>query len=167
MFEASIAHTGSEKFAPGLRFGTFPSFAAGWLASEESWFKEALPWVNYFKPRYSWGKVGSDAGISQMAVSIRVYHRLVEVSTSDTRYRVIPISRREIFQYSMQHGKRLSSRTSVLKWPSSRTRSPLMLMFSTSGVTKYSSDTPFCPFMGWCHQYLRGTSVKPKHMALK
>ncbi len=65
MFEASISHTGSEKFAPGLRFGTFPSFAVGWLASEESWFKEALPWVNYFKPRYSWGMVGSDSGIAR------------------------------------------------------------------------------------------------------
>ena len=65
MFETSIAHTGSEKFAPGLRFGTFPSFAVGWLASGESWFKAALPWVNYFKPRYSWGKVGSDAGIAR------------------------------------------------------------------------------------------------------
>jgi TonB-linked SusC/RagA family outer membrane protein len=65
MFETSISHTGSEKFAPGLRFGTFPSFAVGWLASEESWFKDALPWVNYFKPRYSWGMVGSDAGIAR------------------------------------------------------------------------------------------------------
>lgn len=65
MFEASVSHTGSEKFAPGLRFGTFPSFAVGWLASEESWFKQALPWVNYFKPRYSWGMVGSDAGIAR------------------------------------------------------------------------------------------------------
>ncbi|HPR32560.1 MAG TPA: SusC/RagA family TonB-linked outer membrane protein, partial [Prolixibacteraceae bacterium] len=33
--EASVAHTGSENFAPGLRFGTFPSTAAGWLLSEE------------------------------------------------------------------------------------------------------------------------------------
>ena len=65
LFEASISHTGSEKFAPGLRFGTFPSFAVGWLTSSETWFKQSLPWVNYFKPRYSWGKVGSDAGISR------------------------------------------------------------------------------------------------------
>ena len=65
LFEASIAYTGSEKFAPGLRFGAFPSFAAGWLASQEDFFKNALPWVNYFKTRFSYGKVGSDAGIAR------------------------------------------------------------------------------------------------------
>jgi len=65
MFETSIAYTGSEKFAPGLRFGTFPSFAVGWLASQEDFFKNALPWVNYFKTRFSWGMVGSDAGIAR------------------------------------------------------------------------------------------------------
>lgn len=65
MFEASVSHTGSEKFAPGLRFGTFPAVAVGWLMSGEDWFRDALPWVNYFKPRYSLGKVGSDAGIAR------------------------------------------------------------------------------------------------------
>lgn len=63
MFETSVAYTGSEKFAPGLRFGTFPSFAVGWLASEENFWKDKMPWFNYFKTRFSWGMVGSDAGI--------------------------------------------------------------------------------------------------------
>ncbi|MDZ7737838.1 MAG: TonB-dependent receptor [Bacteroidales bacterium] len=65
LFEASVAHTGSEKFAPGLRFGTFPSFSAGWVLSEEDFFRQAVPWANYFKVRASWGKVGSDAGIAR------------------------------------------------------------------------------------------------------
>jgi len=43
MFEASVSYTGSEKFAPGLRFGTFPAFGVGWLMSGEDWFKQALP----------------------------------------------------------------------------------------------------------------------------
>lgn len=63
--EASVAHTGSEKFAPGLRFGTFPSFAAGWMLSNEDFFEAALPWVDQFKVKYSWGKIGSDAGIDR------------------------------------------------------------------------------------------------------
>ncbi len=63
LFEASVAYTGSEKFAPGLRFGTFPSFGIGWVMSNEDFFKNALPWVNYAKTRFSWGKVGSDAGV--------------------------------------------------------------------------------------------------------
>ncbi len=65
LFEASVAYTGSEKFAPGLRFGTFPSFALGWVGSEESFWKEKLPWFNHFKSRFSWGMVGSDAGIAR------------------------------------------------------------------------------------------------------
>jgi TonB-linked SusC/RagA family outer membrane protein len=65
MFEASVSHTGSEKFAPGLRFGTFPAAAVGWLVSGEDWFKNALPWFNYLKARYSLGMVGSDSGISR------------------------------------------------------------------------------------------------------
>lgn len=65
LFETNVAYTGSEKFAPGLRFGTFPSFAMGWVASEEDFFKNALPWVNYFKTRFSWGMVGSDANIDR------------------------------------------------------------------------------------------------------
>ena len=65
LFEASVAHTGSEKFAPGLRFGTFPAFSVGWVLSEEDFFRQALPWFDFFKIRGSWGKVGSDAGIAR------------------------------------------------------------------------------------------------------
>ena len=63
--EASVAHTGSEKFAPGLRFGTFPSFAGGWMISNEDFFRSAVPWMNHLKVKYSWGKIGSDAGIDR------------------------------------------------------------------------------------------------------
>ncbi len=61
--EASVAHSGSEKFAPGLRFGTFPAFAGGWMLSEEEFFDPLKKVLSTFKIRYSWGKVGSDEGI--------------------------------------------------------------------------------------------------------
>lgn len=64
-FEASVAHTGSEKFAPGLRFGTFPAFAGGWMISNERFFAPLKEAVNELKIRYSWGVVGSDAGIAR------------------------------------------------------------------------------------------------------
>ncbi len=63
--EASVAHTGSEKFAPGLRFGTFPSFAGGWTISNEEFFAPLEDYVDQFRIRYSWGRVGSDAGIAR------------------------------------------------------------------------------------------------------
>lgn len=62
LFEVNLGYTGSEKFAPGKRFGFFPSFALGYTISNEKWFQEALPWFNKLKFRYSDGKVGSDNG---------------------------------------------------------------------------------------------------------
>ncbi|MBN2698433.1 MAG: TonB-dependent receptor [Bacteroidales bacterium] len=63
--EGSISYTGSEKFAPGLRFGTFPSFAGGWVLSNEDFFASLKNTMNLVKLRYSYGIVGSDAGISR------------------------------------------------------------------------------------------------------
>lgn len=65
LFEASVSHTGSEKFAPGLRFGTFPSFAGGWNVSNERFFEPAKDIINNLKLRYSWGQVGNDGGIAR------------------------------------------------------------------------------------------------------
>jgi TonB-linked SusC/RagA family outer membrane protein len=63
--EGTIAHTGSEKFAPGLRFGTFPAFAGGWVISNEDFYTNLSETINLMKLRYSYGKVGSDAGIGR------------------------------------------------------------------------------------------------------
>ena len=65
LFEANLGWTGSERFAPGNRYGLFPSAAIGWVLSEEKFFKEAIPWVNKFKIRYSDGLTGSDAAGSR------------------------------------------------------------------------------------------------------
>lgn len=64
-FETSVAHTGSEKFAPGLRFGTFPAAGASWVLSNEKFFSKFSESVNLLKLKYSYGIVGSDAGISR------------------------------------------------------------------------------------------------------
>lgn len=60
LIEFNVGYTGSERFAPDNRFGLFPSAAVGWVVSEEQFFKNAVPWVNRFKIRYSDGMVGSD-----------------------------------------------------------------------------------------------------------
>lgn len=61
--EFNGAYNGSEKFNREFRFGFFPSLAGGWLISNEDFFRNSLPFINTFKLRYSWGKVGNDAGI--------------------------------------------------------------------------------------------------------
>ncbi len=63
--EASVAHTGSEKFAPGLRFGTFPAAGMGWVVSNEKFFGNLKESINFLKLKYSYGLVGSDAGIAR------------------------------------------------------------------------------------------------------
>ena len=61
--EFNGAYNGNENWAPGLKFGFFPSGAIGWLVSEENFMKNNLPFIEYFKIRYSYGIVGSDSGI--------------------------------------------------------------------------------------------------------
>ncbi len=61
--EFNGAYNGSEKFGKQYRFGFFPSLAGGWMLSNERFFSKALPSINTLKLRYSWGRVGNDAGI--------------------------------------------------------------------------------------------------------
>lgn len=58
--EFTFRADGSYKFAPQNRWGFFPSVALGWVASEEEFFKKALPMVDFFKIRASYGELGSD-----------------------------------------------------------------------------------------------------------
>lgn len=60
LVEFNVGYTGSERFAPGNRFGFFPSAAIGWVVTEEPFFKNAVPWIEKLKLRYSDGYVGSD-----------------------------------------------------------------------------------------------------------
>lgn len=58
--EFTFRYDGSYKFAKDHRWGFFPSVSLGWVASEEDFFKELLPEVDYFKIRGSFGILGSD-----------------------------------------------------------------------------------------------------------
>ena len=56
----NFGYNGSENFATGHQFGFFPAYSVAWNMAEESFIKEKSPWINMFKVRYSWGKVGND-----------------------------------------------------------------------------------------------------------
>ncbi len=60
LFEFLFRADASTKFAPKNYWGKFPSFSAGWVISEESWFQEKVKWVDYLKIRASWGLMGRD-----------------------------------------------------------------------------------------------------------
>lgn len=56
----NFGYNGSEKFADGHRFGFFPAVSVAWNVAEEPIIKKNFKWMNMFKIRYSFGKVGND-----------------------------------------------------------------------------------------------------------
>ncbi len=52
---------GSYRFPKGKRYGFFPGAAAAWRVSEESWWKENVKFIDYFKLRGSISQTGNDA----------------------------------------------------------------------------------------------------------
>ncbi|WP_205513598.1 SusC/RagA family TonB-linked outer membrane protein [Longitalea arenae] len=69
---------GSTMFAPGHQWGYFPSFSAGWVASNEDFMASTKNWLNFLKLRASWGSNGND-GISP-------FNYLYLISLSNARY---------------------------------------------------------------------------------
>lgn len=59
LFEFLIRSDASTKFAPVNYWGTFPSFSAGWVLSEEDFFAN-VSWVDFLKIRGSIGFLGKD-----------------------------------------------------------------------------------------------------------
>ncbi|MGO1671043.1 MAG: SusC/RagA family TonB-linked outer membrane protein [Sphingobacterium sp.] len=57
--EVNMGYNGSEQFAPDRRFGFFPAFSLGWVASNESFIPQ-YEWLDQLKLRASWGRVGND-----------------------------------------------------------------------------------------------------------
>lgn len=59
MAEFNIGYNGSENFAPGKRFGTFPALSLGYILSEEAFMKKQHVF-DFLKLRASVGLVGND-----------------------------------------------------------------------------------------------------------
>ena len=56
----NFGYNGSENFAKGHQFGFFPAMSAAWNVAEEGFIRNNAKWINMFKIRYSYGKVGND-----------------------------------------------------------------------------------------------------------
>ncbi|MBP5381861.1 MAG: SusC/RagA family TonB-linked outer membrane protein, partial [Bacteroidales bacterium] len=57
---ATLRTDGSSKFARGHRWGFFPSAAASWTISNESFMDNAHSWLDQLKLRYSFGTAGNN-----------------------------------------------------------------------------------------------------------
>ncbi|MBQ7440517.1 MAG: SusC/RagA family TonB-linked outer membrane protein, partial [Prevotella sp.] len=59
MFTAIFRADGSSVFAPGHRWGYFPSFSAGWVVSNEKFMQSTAEWLSFLKIRAGWGQNGN------------------------------------------------------------------------------------------------------------
>lgn len=71
MATVTVRWDGSSKFADGNRWGSFPSFALAWRASEESFLKK-LDWLSNLKLRLSYGITGNCDGIGNYDTQVTV-----------------------------------------------------------------------------------------------
>ena len=60
LFEFLLRSDASTKFAPENYWGMFPSWSAGWVMSEESWFNKEKLGIDFLKIRGSFGILGRD-----------------------------------------------------------------------------------------------------------
>ena len=60
LVQFNCRYDGSQNFPSSNRFGFFPGVSLGWRVSEEPFWKNYVPVVEYFKLRGSWGQMGND-----------------------------------------------------------------------------------------------------------
>ena len=58
--DGNLGYTGSEAFEKGKKFGVFPAASVAWIPTQYELVKNAIPFVDYFKFRGSYGSVGND-----------------------------------------------------------------------------------------------------------
>lgn len=60
LFDFNMRYDGTQNFPKGRRMGLFPGASAGWVLSNESFWKKSIHTLDYFKIRASWGQMGND-----------------------------------------------------------------------------------------------------------
>lgn len=64
MLSVIMRADGNSKFAPGKRWGYFPSVSAGWVISNEKFMVKTVSWLDFLKLRAGWGQNGNAQTIS-------------------------------------------------------------------------------------------------------
>ncbi len=96
MFSAIFRADGSSMFAPGHRWGYFPSFSAGWVVSNEKFMKNTSSWLDFLKLRVGWGQNGNkniSAFQYEAAFKYDEYSNYSFGNTKDTPVRGASLSR--------------------------------------------------------------------------
>ena len=69
LLEANVRGDGSSRFAPGHRWGVFPSFSAGWNIHRENFIADNISWISELKLRASWGILGDAEKVDYYATA--------------------------------------------------------------------------------------------------
>src|SRR5690606_29852330 len=64
LLEVASRWDASVNFSRENRWKMFPGLGLGWIVSDESFIKDEIPFVNFFKLKYSVGQTGNDKGTS-------------------------------------------------------------------------------------------------------
>ncbi|MDR3338724.1 MAG: TonB-dependent receptor [Candidatus Symbiothrix sp.] len=67
--EFSFRYDGSTLFAPGKRWGFFPSVSAAWRIEQENFMESTREWMSNLKLRLSYGTTGNDLDVSNNPIS--------------------------------------------------------------------------------------------------
>ncbi len=86
LVEANIRYDGSSKFPKDLKWQWFPSFSAGWVASEESFMEWAKPTLNQLKFRGSWGSIGDQTVLPSLYTSTMIPGEINWLGADGSRY---------------------------------------------------------------------------------
>lgn len=60
LLQANIRYDASSRFAPGYRWGAFPSVSAGWIITQEPFMHSTQSWLSFLKVRGSLGTLGNE-----------------------------------------------------------------------------------------------------------
>lgn len=78
LLNATFRADGSSQFAPGNRWGYFPSVSAGWIMTNSDLLSGTRGWLDFLKFRASWGQVGNQ--------NADEFQYLATIQTATTNY---------------------------------------------------------------------------------
>lgn len=77
---------GSELFMPGKQYGLFPAASISWVASEEKFMKNALPFINKLKFSGSYGLTGSNTSFTGDGLYNRFFYEQFYIGAAGYRF---------------------------------------------------------------------------------
>ncbi|WP_207531766.1 SusC/RagA family TonB-linked outer membrane protein [Desertivirga arenae] len=82
----TIARNGNDLFQKDQRYGIFPAVSWGYNLSQEKFFHKALPFIDLFKIRGSYGLVGTDVNTTSAASTISQANPVIQYTTTGSNY---------------------------------------------------------------------------------